>query len=70
MHSIVVMNPAREPFTLINHENKVAFKRKINQRQATAGEFAFSVYLTRSGPRPEPGREKQVRGVLFCGRSV
>lgn len=65
MNSIAAMNPASEPVTLINHENKAAFKRKINPRQATSGGIAFGVYLTRFGPRPEPG--KQVRGCCSVG---
>lgn len=65
MRSIAVMNPAWEPFTLINHENKAAFKRKINPGQATGGEIAFSVYLTRFGFRPELGQESRSGGAVL-----
>lgn len=65
MHSIVVMSPAKEPFTLINHENKAAFKRKINLTQATGGEIAFGVYLNGFGLGPEPSQENRSAGAVL-----
>lgn len=64
MHSIVGMGPAKEPFTLINHENK-AYKRKINPTQATGGEIAFSVYLNGFGPGPESGQKSRSAGAVL-----
>lgn len=65
MHSIAVMSPAKEPFILINRENKAVFQRKINPTQATGGEIAFSVYLNGSGPGPEPGQESRSTGAVL-----
>lgn len=65
MHSIAVMNRAWEPFTLINHENKAAFTRKINQRRTTGEENAFGVYLSMFGLGPEPGQESGSEGAVL-----